>query len=222
MHMSRSGRRQRMEPEARRAQLLACAVKVFAERGIGRATHADVAREAGVSVPTTFVYFPTRDDLVRAVLREVERFLMTLIAAAAKPGMSAPDALLAIAWAFAQSVEDTPDYARVWLDWGTAIRGELWPMYLEVQDRIIGEVKAIIHRGQAEGSVAQDLDADDAARIVVGEAHMIALMMFADLERARVRRFLVHLVESALLMRAGDTAPAAQSPAVSGGQAFLP
>ena len=33
----------RLAPAERRAQLLACALHVFARRGLGRATHADVA-----------------------------------------------------------------------------------------------------------------------------------------------------------------------------------
>ncbi|MGY9003943.1 MAG: TetR family transcriptional regulator, partial [Rhodospirillales bacterium] len=47
----------RLPPQERQQQLLRCAVQVFAQLGIGAAVHADVAREAEVSVATVFTYF---------------------------------------------------------------------------------------------------------------------------------------------------------------------
>jgi AcrR family transcriptional regulator len=44
---------------------------VFAEGGLGAARHAEIAERAGVAVSTVFVYFPTREDLVRDVLDAV-------------------------------------------------------------------------------------------------------------------------------------------------------
>src|ERR1700719_611396 len=71
---SRPLRAKRLDPSLRRPQLLACAMRVFARRGLGGARHSEIAREAKVSVPTVFFYFPTRDALVREVLEEVARF----------------------------------------------------------------------------------------------------------------------------------------------------
>ena len=59
----RRPRAPRLAPEARRAQLLASAMRVFARRGIAAARHAELASEAGVAVSTTFAYFPTREEL---------------------------------------------------------------------------------------------------------------------------------------------------------------
>ena len=64
--------RQRLNRDARRAQLLEHAISAFAEAGIERAAHADVAKRAKVSTPTVFKYFPTREMLVDAVLNEIE------------------------------------------------------------------------------------------------------------------------------------------------------
>jgi len=70
----RSRRAPALDKSERRALLLRCAICVFARRGLGGARHAEIAREAKVSVPTVFFYFPTRDALVGAVLDEVARF----------------------------------------------------------------------------------------------------------------------------------------------------
>ena len=64
--------RRRLDPGVRRAQLLEHAMTAFAEAGIERAVHADVANLAKVSTPTVFKYFPTRNALVDAVLSEIE------------------------------------------------------------------------------------------------------------------------------------------------------
>lgn len=70
--------RQRLDPVERRAQLLEHAISAFADAGIERAVHADVASRANVSTPTVFKYFSTRDALVDAVLSEVEQTLDSL------------------------------------------------------------------------------------------------------------------------------------------------
>lgn len=62
----------RLDPDARRAQLLEHAIAAFADAGFERAVHADVAVRAKVSTPTVFKYFPTRGALVDAVLSEIE------------------------------------------------------------------------------------------------------------------------------------------------------
>ena len=70
--------RQRLSPCERRAQLLQHAFAAFADAGIERASHADVAKRASVSTPTVFKYFPTRDALVDSILSEIERVFWDL------------------------------------------------------------------------------------------------------------------------------------------------
>ena len=89
-----TGRAVRLTAEARRAQLLNCALEVFASRGLSEARHTDVAAAAGVSVPTMFHYYPTREVLAEAVLAEVSRFLLEDILAAIRV-VAAGDALIA-------------------------------------------------------------------------------------------------------------------------------
>ncbi len=72
-------RAERLQPEQRRKQLLRCAVREFARTGIGSTVHADVARDASVSVPTVFQYFATREHLTNAIIAEVERFLLQIL-----------------------------------------------------------------------------------------------------------------------------------------------
>jgi len=172
-------------------------MRVFARRGLGGAHHAEIAEEARVSVPTVFFYFPTREALVMAVLEEVARFLTEMTVTIHSSGGSAPEIVLAHAKAFADSVETHPDYARIWLDWSTAMRDEIWPHYLQFQERIVAIIANTIRRWRFEQKVIDD-EAEDDARLVVGSAHMVAQMKFTRCPANKVDHFLHTLVRSTL------------------------
>ena len=56
--------------DARPQELLAAALSVFVERGYAATRLDDVATLAGVSKGTLYLYFPSKEDLFRAVVRE--------------------------------------------------------------------------------------------------------------------------------------------------------
>lgn len=62
------GRRRRKE--ARPAELIDAAIAVFAAKGFAAARLEDVARRAGVSKGTAYLYFPTKEALFKAAIRE--------------------------------------------------------------------------------------------------------------------------------------------------------
>lgn len=202
--MNAQPQRRRMNPDDRRAQLLNCGVQVFARLGIGRASHAEVARAAGVSVATVFNYFPTREILVEQILSQVDNFLTGMLESIETSHLDTPQALYSLMRAFADAAITHTDFVRVWLEWSTSIRDEIWPKYLEFQERIINRVRQMIVKGKAEGAVAPDVDPEDAARIVIGDAHMVALMHFAHRAEGDIDRFLRHMVESVLKIPSQD------------------
>ena len=188
-------RARRLLPAARKAQLLACALQVFARRGIGAARHAEVAADADVAVATVFVYFPTRDDLVGAVLGEVQRLYVELAERIHASERPAPELLLAHAAAFASSVDAHPQHARVWLDWSSAVGvDDLWPRYRLMEERVISTIAQTLTRGQREGTILREIRAEDGARIAVGAAYMIAQMKLSRRPDADVSRFVDALV----------------------------
>ncbi len=68
--MSTSPRYQRRK-EDRPAEITAAAFETFAEKGYANAKVADVARRAGVSKGLLYVYFKTKEELFKAVVRSV-------------------------------------------------------------------------------------------------------------------------------------------------------
>ncbi len=182
----------------RRSQLLECAIRVFARRGIGAARHAEIAAEAGVAVPTVFSYFPTRPALVESVLLEVDRFLIEMIESVVSEGASASETLLGIVRAFADRGESHPDRVTIWLDWSTSIRGDVWPLYQDFQSRVIDAFMAVVRRGQESGELSTTLDPEAAAHLVVGSGNMIAQMQLTRRDPERIQRFLETVVNGAL------------------------
>jgi AcrR family transcriptional regulator len=63
--------RWRRQPEARPAQILDAALVEFGERGLANARLDDIAKRAGVAKGTIYLYFPTKDDLFRAMVRHI-------------------------------------------------------------------------------------------------------------------------------------------------------
>jgi AcrR family transcriptional regulator len=61
--------RWRRLPEERPRQILDAALAVFAERGLAAARLEDIAKRAGLSKGTIYLYFPNKEELFREVIR---------------------------------------------------------------------------------------------------------------------------------------------------------
>ena len=56
--------------EARPEELLSAALELFVEKGFAATRTEEVAQRAGVSKGTLFIYFPSKEELFKAVVRE--------------------------------------------------------------------------------------------------------------------------------------------------------
>ena len=176
-------------------------MRVFARRGLGRATHAEVAAECGVVVGTVFLYFPTREALVSEVLAEVERVSGALADRCYDGGATAPESIRRHVRECLDLVQQQPEYALIWLDWSTAVRDEIWPRYLAFQDREVAKIAASIERGQRAGTVRTKESAETCARLIVGSTQMLAQMHFTRQPRERIEAFAGAVVDAALGLR---------------------
>ncbi|MGF1732022.1 TetR/AcrR family transcriptional regulator [Photobacterium kasasachensis] len=123
--------RTRLSPEKRKQQLLDFALEVFARRGIGRAGHADIAEMANVSVATVFNYFPTREALVEQVLTQVEnRFSQLITECLGSQSKPLYPRLSCITHHLIDAVIEQQDWIKVWFEWSTSVRDEIWPQFI--------------------------------------------------------------------------------------------
>ncbi len=65
-----SAPRWRRAPEARPGQIIEAALEVFGEVGLARARLDDIAKRAGISKGTIYVYFPDKEALFKEVVRK--------------------------------------------------------------------------------------------------------------------------------------------------------
>lgn len=63
--------RWRRLPEERPRQILAAALDVFGEHGLANARLEDIARRAGLSKGTIYLYFPNKEELFREMVRQL-------------------------------------------------------------------------------------------------------------------------------------------------------
>src|SRR5689334_25392266 len=66
----RTNPRWRRLPEERPRQILEAALAVFGERGLAGARLEDIAKRAGVSKGTIYLYFPNKEELFRSMIRQ--------------------------------------------------------------------------------------------------------------------------------------------------------
>jgi AcrR family transcriptional regulator len=62
--------RWKRRPDARPEEIIEAAIEVFGERGFARTKLDDVARRAGVSKGTLYLYFDSKDALFRAMMKQ--------------------------------------------------------------------------------------------------------------------------------------------------------
>ncbi len=100
--------------------------------------------------------------------------------------------------AFADTVATHPDHTCVMLEWSTALRHEVWPLYLKFQEKIIAMMARTIRRWRMETGSQRDPDAEDDARMIAATGYVLAQMKMANLPASRIERFIQTLVRDTL------------------------
>ena len=170
-------RRTRLSPEARRTQLMECAIEVFSRRGIGRAGHAEIAEQAKVSVATVFNYFNTREELVDEVLAEIERFVNQMLSQAYGDQGSIFDKIQRHVRICVDAAYDQPDYAGIWLEWSSSVREEVWPRYARLLDQCLELIASELQTAMDAGEITSVLSAQDLARSLTGFGYVMMQMI---------------------------------------------
>jgi TetR/AcrR family hemagglutinin/protease transcriptional regulator len=204
--LPRRRRARPLEPSERRSLLLQCAIKVFARRGLQGASYAEIAREAKVAIPTVFVYFPSRASLMSAVLDEVARFSIDMTRRFHDAPGPAPQVLLDFGHAYLFALKTHPDYLRVMLEWGVALRDEIWPLYLRMQEQLVAMIAETIARWRSATGRDLDKSAEDDARVIVATGPMLLQMSFARVPHEKIEQFLHSVIRDVI---GEDPAPGA-------------
>lgn len=177
--------RTRLSPDARKAQLLAHAMTAYADIGIERAGHGDVAKLAGVSTATVFNYFSTRESLTDAVLAEIEEKVIELFASVPATIGTSSQQVLVLANAYEKMTELYPDMSKVFLAWSVSFASDLRDKHLAFEDKVLTEITRRL-RDKADRTDA---------RIILAAANMLAAMKLDEKDPDVIKRFITRIAE---------------------------
>ena len=161
-------------PEARREELARAAYREIAKNGFEGLRTREVASAVGVNIATLHYYFPSKEDLIRAVIGQaVARFQSTLSASG-----SAAERLRAHFQGLRRLSRQEPELF--------AVMGEL--MLRSARDKSLAQVigktdaywhttlRALIRDAQLEGAVPRTVDPDGMASVIVATLKGVYLL----------------------------------------------
>lgn len=159
-----------------------------------------------MSVSAVHSYFRTREDLVMATLCEVEAILMVIVDSIDFERISVREALARMVGEFDRAAREDEDVIKVWLDWSTGFRADVWLAYLRMQERVQAAVQKALTRGKRQGVLSERLNTRAAARLFVGGGRTVALTRFAGASEREIEVLIEHLIASVLCIGApGNT-----------------
>jgi AcrR family transcriptional regulator len=155
---SMTGRQPRADAVRNRANIVGAARSLIAVRGVEVGMD-DIAREAGVAVGTVYRHFPSKAELITAIVQErVDRVLADLAGAKARlaSGGSAREEIVALFTSLAGMVGE--DRAL------KVAAGDLVAQAMsKVDRRVMRELDEIVAAGHRQGSLHPDVTAEDLA-----------------------------------------------------------
>lgn len=153
----------RADAARNRALLLAAAASEFAEHGL-EASVADIARRAGVGKGTVFRHFPTKDDLIAAIVLDRLEVLGTLgehLLSAEDPGA----ALLEFLTAAAQQRQQQD------LSFLQEARDSL-PAVVEARTKMYQIIDDLVARAREHGALRDDVTGTDVILLMCAPNHV--------------------------------------------------
>jgi len=160
--------------EATRAQLIAIATRMFAERGYEDTSIEAVLREAGVSRGSLYHHFASKEALFEAVAEDVETSVgaRTLAAAGRADGPVAALRAGSLAWI---RLAGDPVVQRILLIDGPSVLG--WERWRAMEEQhALGGIRAVLQVIAEEGKLRPDL-VGTLAHVLLASVNEVALLV---------------------------------------------
>lgn len=182
-----------------RQRILDAAVRCIERRGNTQIRMAAVADDAGVVRSTVYRYFPTRDDLLLAlVLRRIDAALARLVRSLRQPA-DPRRCLPRMVLTPVASVDGDPLNEALFASESTALSAALELGSERIVDVVVEHYRPLFAEWQAAGSMYPDVEHREAARWI----HTAALLLLSAAWRGRSdtakRRFVDQFVVRALV-----------------------
>ncbi|MBI2760511.1 MAG: helix-turn-helix transcriptional regulator [Chloroflexi bacterium] len=173
----------RADARANRARLIDAAHEVFRERGID-AEMKEIADRAGVGVGTVYRNFPSKDDLIVAIARE----MVDHIRVAVESAMELDDPIAAIRAVLTGGFAMVEQFGDMMM----MLHGNIPPACHEEFEQFhkIAPIAGVIRKGIEAGVFRPDIDAD------VASTHLIAAFIPWTYQGLRATRTVDQIIEA--------------------------
>jgi AcrR family transcriptional regulator len=195
--MTQAERRERSEQE-----LLEATMRVVSEQGVAAATFDAIGKEAGYSRGLVTQRFGSKDGLIRSLIAALHGWQREALEEAEVERMDGLTALCAFIDLHCRSLDGHEEDKAYYMLMAAAVADRLETRAAFAESHEVERVliRSLIERGQAEGSIRKDADAD-ATALMTGCALMgirMQNMIDPDTEIAPVRDALVQSLRARL------------------------
>lgn len=187
-------------PRTRRAgpeRILAAAFTCFSRYGYRRVSLEQIAQETGISRAALYLHFRNKEDLFRALARQLLEEAQAAVEAAVKQPAPAIELLIDVLDAkyglLYERIHDSPHAAEI-LDENSRQSGDLME---EFRRRFLRALRACLARADAAGEIdlrAAELDAGEAAELLADAVKGLERPGSGGPDPARFRRRIARLV----------------------------
>jgi TetR/AcrR family transcriptional regulator, fatty acid metabolism regulator protein len=150
----------------RRRQIIAAAIKVFAEKGFHEARVGDVAEEAGIAYGLVYHYFASKEELLETIFRTTWTEMLARVEEVEAAGVPASEAVRQVTALLLRTWRRDPDLVGVLVREVT--RNQHVQQELEEITAAMEALERIVRRGQESGEFRVDLDPRLAAVVFYG------------------------------------------------------
>jgi len=188
----------------RRRQILAAAVKVFAEKGFHEARVGDIAEEAGIAYGLVYHYFDSKEALLETIFRTTWGEMLARVEEVEAAGVPAPEAVRQVTALLLRTWRRDPDLVRVLVREVT--RNQHVQQEIEEITAAMETLERIVRRGQESGEFRQDLDPRLAAVVFYGaleevlSSWVLGQLRDRDADIARAEQNVVALLTGGLAL----------------------
>ena len=183
-------KRRRLSPDQRAAQLHEIAIELFAEKGLGRVGHGDIAKRAGVSTGTVFNYFPTTESLNELAMVFVSDKTLEIFEgdiSGIERGMNRDQTLILIyGQRLLALVESHPNCLKIFLNWSHSYGDPFRERFLSVKQNILRHIEQNL-------SQRDSLEID--AKIIFGTGVLLAQMKIENEPAEELQRFAIRVAQ---------------------------
>ena len=173
--------------EERKGQILEAATSVFSRLGFNRARMEDVARESGLAKGTLYLYYRSKDELIRALLERIFRWGRRDLEGALAIEGSASERLAELSRRMSKEVKRLSKLLPVWFEfYAVAARNEAVKPFVRRYFEEYREALASIVRDGIERGEFREVDAGEVAVTVISLFEGVTLLWAFDPEAVPV------------------------------------